>query len=537
MLKYLKIMFLAVAMFVLVACGGGGNSEGNTINLPSKPEASQMAKLDDTNASNIAFLVLRLITDDTGLDILNPGFLSSSNLEDSNAKKINRFSRLYHNECDRGSLDINVNESKKSAVFTFNNCIDNGTAYNGKITAYYYSESEFDAYYENVTIKNSLISVEIPKAKIYFMDNEPHEMENTYMYVKLKNGNEFKYFNFNAKEYGDEYSFSGYVKPTCLDAYVFAKSEGKININDNSAKGEFSVSSLGKEIKVDLDNDLIFVNLPNKKEEAFAIEDILKAIKKPGCDIEVKATIPYRPKSSDFVSFGDEKKNTKIASAAFNSTINIKSKFSLIADIYNDLDMGLSCTSGTVQEIDNGNKIKAIYKNCKIDANTTYTGEINFTLEDGAVAKMELKNLQIKYNNKSAFIKYATVAKVEDDYSNVSFKISNIYATIDGSEYLNFSFEHGVDFDNNIDFTGYVKPKCLGKFINLVNSTYYYDYESNNLDDITLYIYAEPYYKNSEEDLAEWISVNLGVEKKNIIIDSPGSYVELSVQDFINKCK
>ena len=547
MLQKIKLSCKTIAVasaFLLVGCGGGGSSSG--VNLPSKPDSSKMAKIDDDNANQSSFLVYRAINLLFNNKLLKMDDTEFSYNSNKNTKKINRSDRIVKQSCDSGTIKANINESDKTAIIYYNNCLNGGAIYNGKAKYYYYNEDEHELDFENTTVKIDEVNIDIKKANIYYIGDEPYEMTKVYMSMDVQ-GKKIEYFNFNYYLNGNEdgIKFNGYVKPYCLDGYLYTETKGRIKNVDQFYKldpiGSFIVKS-NKEVKVDLDGDLIYLTLPNKIEEVYRTNEVSKALDSPSCSVDIKQTVPTRPKRADFAKLNSSAdKDTKIASAAFKaSNLDINEKMPYIENIYNDIDSGLSCVSGSVNEQDNGNKIEAEYKNCEIANNIVYDGNISFKLDGADVSKMTLNNLKIKSNGKISIINKATILKkLDDGYSNeIMFFVNNLYAKIDGNEYLNFNLKHLVDDSKNMTLNGYIKPSCIGKYLYIKDSSITYDTD-DNLSEMSLAIADKPKQDLKDDDIDSIVLyISLDTTDNSVSIGFPlGSETNMSLGEFLNKCK
>jgi len=551
MIKMVKNSYKIVALcsiFFLVGCGGGGSASSS---LPSKPDSSQMAKIDNDNAKESSLFVYSSINALTDAELFNPNAISLNSDLDNNARKSGRSLKVYKESCDSGNIKIDTNEADKTATFTYNNCLIDGTTTNGKIKVYFYDADLYEADFENFTIINSQVKVDIKKANAFYIGDELQEMKKTYMSIAI-NDKKLEYFNFNFNTEDEGINFNGYVKPYCLDGFLYVKSNGTIKNKADDSYSNEKIDAIGsfivkanKEVKVDLDGDLIFITLPNKQEEVYKNKDIINALKSNTCSVSIKQIIPDRPKRTDFAKLGstNDKNTIKIASGVFNSTnIDINETLPYLETIFDDINNGLDCISGNVDAKEKESKIYATYSNCKVNNNTIYDGNISYNMSGDDVEEMVLSNLKITHNSKANIVKRATITKKEDEDGiyGAMFYFNNLYATIDENEYLNFNLRHQVGNSKNVYTKGYVKPKCLGKYLFIDSGSIEYNMDAN-LENFSLNLVDKPEIdlKDDDENF-DMLSVDFGIDTDedsveiSFLGDEPNS---VPLNEFINKCR
>ena len=557
MLQKIKLSCKTIAVasvFILVGCGGGG---GSTRSLPSKPDVSQMAKIDNDNANQAVLSAYQSIEQPEDVDFSQMGReISSNRIFSKKFKLLGRSNKSYNasNECDSGKATVETKD-KYSATVKFNNCVIDDFVLNGEAT---YSEDEYgtkEIEYNDFRANNNNSSIYI-EHMLYISDGTTNgeTIKDAYATYNV-DGNVLKYFNYNSQKDGGTFKFNGYIKPICLNGYVYIESKDKLvntqyygEDNDKpTIEGAFIVKSDNKIIRVDADKDLIYVTLPNKNVDVYNYNDILKALKSTSCNISIKPTLPYRPKSNDFITLTDNNSvNTKIASAMYKaSNLNIQSDFPQLEEILNDIDNGLSCVTGDMTEQNNGSKIDATYSNCEINTGVFYDGNISFEVENGSISKMFLNNLKINRNNNITNIKYAKVYETFKDDSDGGvdryFNIENMYAKIHHNEYLDFNFTHVSNSTennekNNQIFSGYIKTPCLGKYANINSSLMVYDLNNTIvLGDFTI---SDSYIDNSNEvDDDLFVSIDSNENSVEITLETVPDPLTITVDEFLNKCK
>ena len=549
--KSYKFILLA-SVLLLVGCGGGGSSKHI---LASKPDTSKMAKIDNDNASQSVLSTYQSIVEPEDLDFAQMGKkISSNRIFSKSLKLISRSDKSYNasNQCDSGKATVEA-QDKYSATIDFNNCTIDNFVLNGEAI---YSEDEYGTKkieYSDFRANNNSSSIYI-EHMIYLVDETTNGKTIKDAYATYEVGGKvLKYFNYNSQRDGGTFKFNGYIKPICLSGYVYIESKDKlVNIdNENSNKpeieGSFIIKTTNKTVKVDADKDLIYITLPNEKVEVYNYDDILNAIKFDGCSVSIKPTLPYRPKSNDFIKLTDDTNtNTKIASAVYKaSNLNSNKNFPKLEDILNNVDNGLSCISGDINEQDNGNKINAIYKNCEISSGVFYDGNISFELQDGIVSQMFLNNLTIKQNSNATVVKYAKVYETfeDDSYGGVdtNFKIENMYASINKNEYLDFNFTNTTNTTegnekNDKIFSGYIKTSCLNKYANMNSSLMSYDANDTLLSGN--FSISDNYIDNSNEvddDLS--VRIDSSENSVEITLEVDPQPFAITIDEFLNKCK
>lgn len=543
---------LVASSFALVGCGGGGSGSSlpSGANLPTKPDSSKMAKLDNDNATQSALYAYRAISILSDTNLFNSDALSLNKSTGKSEKGISRTYKVYKDSCERGSVETDLNEEDQIATTTYNNCLNEGNTYNGKVTIKYYEDIDYEVYYQNLTIKNSTSKIQIDYAKQIYNEFEGiDDIINAYITINTE-GKELKFFNFSSYNHYGEVKFNGYVKSLCSTGYLYVNtidkikkigidSENTFSNKDDITVGSFVVKS-NKEVNVELDGGLIYLTLPNKIEETYSSKDIAKALTTQACSISIKQVIPNRPKRSEFEKLdNNSEKNLKILSSMFNIvSTNIEEKFAFLDNAYDDISKGAECISGGVSKIDSNNQTKLQYANCKVNNGAIYNGNASYKLNNNGETIVSLDKLKI--NNIT--VNSATIKKSQSDFNEELIYINNLHTNINGNEYINFNVSYNKEYSQDlrsksIEYSGYIKPKCLGKYFNVYNAEVYYD-ENANLDKFRMSIADKPSEELGEEVemqtlYTSWYSFDDEVEYYYAVGES--QYATLS--EFLNECK
>jgi len=273
-IKKLAISLLVGGLFVINGCGGGGGS------LADKPTASDMQKLDDSNADKSAMGSLKSLNSSSSLN--NNGVPGASLRVKNRLTKLTRLStnkalRDASNICDSGSAKTK-NSSDTEGTLTYNQCSIDGTVYNGtisvKVTLDSYGQAkDLTATFDNFTSHNSTGDYNIQHAELY-SSRDTNKASISKMYATFtENGATEKYLNFNISTNGNGsnsmLTFKGYVKPKCLDGFVYIESLPSIT-KDN---GKFKIESNSKRVTIEYDTNTVKITKPSGAVETMTRDE------------------------------------------------------------------------------------------------------------------------------------------------------------------------------------------------------------------------------------------------------------------------
>ena len=273
-IKKIAISFLIGGLFAINGCGGGGSGSS----LPDKPAASEMQKINDSNADKSIKGSLESFKSTSSL---NDNAMPGANLRLKN--KLAKVARLsvykslrevdLSSKCDSGSIKANE-ISDTEATVTYNKCSINGTLYNGKVSYKIALDEnnqlkELKATFDNFNAHNSIGNYDI-KYAILYANNDSDETSISKMYATFtENDGTEKYLNFNISEKNGSVKFKGYIKPKCLDGYVYV--ESLPDIQDGS--GKFKIESNGQTITIEFDNETVTITKPSGAVETMSTDE------------------------------------------------------------------------------------------------------------------------------------------------------------------------------------------------------------------------------------------------------------------------
>lgn len=274
-IKKLAISLLVGGLFVISGCGGGGNGS-----LPDKPNASQMQKLNDSNADKSVKGSLESLKSSSSVS--NDNIPGASLRIKNKLSKVARLSvdktlRTQEESCDSGTAKLNTS-SNTEGTLTYNQCSLNGTVYNGTVAIKvvldsYGDAKELTATFNNLTMHNASADYNIEHAKLY-INRDTKEISLSKMYTTFKeNGSTEEYINFNISKKGDEsnavLTFKGYIKPKCLNGFVYVESLPSIQKD----YGKFNIESNSNKVTVEYDNDTVTITKPSGEIETMSKDE------------------------------------------------------------------------------------------------------------------------------------------------------------------------------------------------------------------------------------------------------------------------
>ena len=252
MKKRVGIVALSTISLVLIGCGGGGSSS-----LPTRPSASQMAKITKYNSKKITNSSLN-----SALDANKINSLDNYLYENSSSKNFRLISgnmhRLYKStgECIEGDSNEEGNENEAKVIYR--NCLlSDGTILNGRAYATK-NDALIDVSFNNFTIKKDNVFIDIKSGHFITIGGDFPKTEHLYMDIKV--GNKYlSYFNFN---YNEQYNgldnnliINGYVKTWCTGGYVKVETKPQISNYKHNPNGELDISSNGKKVTINFKGD------------------------------------------------------------------------------------------------------------------------------------------------------------------------------------------------------------------------------------------------------------------------------------------
>ena len=271
-IKKVATSLLVGSLFVINGCGGG------SVSLPDKPTASEMQKLNDSNADKTIKGSLESFKSSSSFnDNAIPGASLKIKNRLSKVARLSTYKSLRETDisskCDSGSAKANEISTTEATV-TYNKCSINGTVYNGKIS---YKVSldgnnqlkELTATIDNFNAHNSTGNYDIKHAILY-ANRDSGEISISKMYATFtENDGTEKYLNFNISEKDASVKFKGYIKPKCLDGYVYV--ESLPDIQDGS--GKFKIESNGNSITIEYDNETVTITKPSGEAETMSRDE------------------------------------------------------------------------------------------------------------------------------------------------------------------------------------------------------------------------------------------------------------------------
>jgi hypothetical protein len=183
-------------------------------------------------------------------------------------------------DCDRGDAKVNHISDSKAEV-EYHSCYIDGVKYSGNATV-----EQINSSYVKVTFEDFQASDDSEKL---YIDYAIFEIDQTTSMVKIKkayltqsNGSKkIKFLNYNTSYIYDSSSdrgtltFSGWVDSDCLGGYVYIKSTPEIAFNDyDNIEGSFEISSKGKKVTVEFDEDVVYITDTDGVQESILLEDI-----------------------------------------------------------------------------------------------------------------------------------------------------------------------------------------------------------------------------------------------------------------------
>ncbi len=518
----IKKLIILLTTAVLVGCGGGGGAPSGSdtpdnppsTQLPEKPQSSKMAKLNSGNKNTAALSAYRAIIAPPDLNMENQllqkrvkRLKKMAKLIDKSYKKYDRSSQM----CSSGKAYV-YTKTETSGTVVFKNCQMDEYLVNGTV---YVDEEDTQTFqeYKNFTVTSEDEEAEIKHLNFTYYDyNDDYKMEDYYATYRIYDKT-LEYLNFNLQKTSGpgkvSLLFNGYIKPVCLDGFVYIKSNGKVtdtedeyDENKTVTQGAFFVSSRGDKINVEIDKDLVYVKFNSENEETYLKSEIEKTLGQDSCIINIKPTLPYRPKSSEIIKFNSlNVKNVAIASVSVID-IDFYNDFPLFDKLFSLDENSTSCISGSASSEDRGSSVILSYANCQRAQNIFYSGKLTYHLNGGEISKITTTNLKIKNLGTTTDIKNLEISKYIDD-TDTDIKLKRFYGSITKNgaknEYLDYNYTKTVESKisyqkGDIYFEGYAKPSCLGRYIYLDSSSASYD-ENGTIN----YIYYDIGSAYSEE--------------------------------------
>jgi len=283
MFKRLIFVFAVVATFVLNGCGGGGGSS-----LPSEPSDSQKASLNSANSKKSAlssFKSTGILKDSDLSDIygsninsINKNLRAVSKEAKSLALRVVAYSEDY--DCDSGYAKVDKISDSKAEV-EYHNCYIDGVKYSGNATVEHINSSYVKVTFEDFQASDDSEKLYIDYA-IFEIDQATSMVKIKKAYLTQSNGSKkIKFLNYNTSYIYDSSSdrgtltFSGWVDSDCLGGYVYIKSTPEIAFNDyDNIEGSFEISSKGKKVTIEFDEDVVYITDTNGVQESILLEDI-----------------------------------------------------------------------------------------------------------------------------------------------------------------------------------------------------------------------------------------------------------------------
>jgi len=257
-------LFLTFLLFIINGCGGGGGSENP---LPLAPSASQMTQLNSTNSDKVVLSSYKAVLGSNeyqDLDILQRQATTQS-LRSLRALSLRTVSkRVEQGSCESGNVDVNRISESETEV-NYNNCVIDGTTYNGYAHIYDY-ETWARVVFKYFKAANAKESIDITQAE-FVIKEDIFEIKG--MYAKYKNSSDrISFLNYNSKVITDEYNnwiilyVKGYINTNCTNGYVLLQSSSEIKIyTDESGyiEGTLTISANSKQIIVDFFKDVVTI--------------------------------------------------------------------------------------------------------------------------------------------------------------------------------------------------------------------------------------------------------------------------------------
>ncbi len=275
------LVSISAAVFV-IGCGGGGGG----VSLPSKPNESQMLRLDDSNAKKSSEATIITIV---GSNDVSQNPIPGSNMRLKNKlvklKKIipQKLNRSITKECVTGSIQI-VEKNENSGSIIYHNCKLNDVVYNGtiKVSLPNGDDSIIKGEIINLSAYDAKESVKIDYAQITIDTIEERtQYKKFYATLKRKAGIE-KYLNFNIDVRntfnGLVYKVDGYIKPLCLNNFVYVKTLPQVEIEFENeeitnASGKLKVASKNKTVIVEFKGENVTITKPSGNSETLTFEE------------------------------------------------------------------------------------------------------------------------------------------------------------------------------------------------------------------------------------------------------------------------
>ncbi len=282
------LITLAAIGFIISGCGGGGGG----ISLPEKPDASQMAKLDDSNAKKSSEATIITII---GTNNVSENPLPGSNQRLKNKlvkiKKIipQKLNRSMTKNCSRGNIQI-IEKNKNSGSIIYNNCKLNGVVYNGtiKVNLPNGDDTIIEGEIINFSAYDSKESIKIDYAQLHWNRiEEIIKYKKFYATLKRKGGVE-KYLNFNIEVInlynGMIYKVDGYIKPLCLNSFVYVKTLPQVQLEFENeeivnALGKLKIASKNKAVYIEFEETNVTITKPTGSSETLSLEEFKQETK------------------------------------------------------------------------------------------------------------------------------------------------------------------------------------------------------------------------------------------------------------------
>jgi hypothetical protein len=281
--RYILVLGILIS-FVLNGCGGGGNSS-----LPSEPTSSQKATINSANSKKVAlsgFKSTGILKDSDASDLYNRRVKRlNKNLRvvSKETKSIALRAIAYNDEyeCDSGYADIDRISSDEADV-TYHNCYIDGVKYNGNANVKVLNSSYVKITFEDFVAQDDTQKLEIEYA-VFEIDSTNNTLKIKKAYITLNEGSKTtKFLNYNTTYIYDNFNdrgtltFSGWVKTDCTNGYVYLKSTPEIAFIDDGAsmQGGFEISSKGKKVTVEFDDDMVYITDSNGVVESISLDDL-----------------------------------------------------------------------------------------------------------------------------------------------------------------------------------------------------------------------------------------------------------------------